>query len=123
MPKFSRSSIDKLNTCCEELQDICHKAIKEYDFAVLFGHRGEQEQNDCFKRGTTKLRYPNSKHNSVPSDAVDIAPYPISWSNKKRFVDLSVIIKRIAKEKGINIVWGGDWGKFCDMPHYEVKRG
>lgn len=120
MPKFSERSLQQLNTCCQELQDICNEAIKEMDFTVICGHRSEKEQNEAFERGASKLKYPNSKHNSNPSIAVDIAPYPIKWTDKKRFIELSKIMKRIAKEKNIELVWGGDW-KFVDMPHYEVK--
>lgn len=122
MPKLSERSLKQLSTCCQELQDICNEAIKYFDFTVIQGHRGEREQNDAFNRGASKLRYPESKHNTNPSLAVDIAPYPIRWTDKKKFVELSKIMKRIAKEKNINLVWGGDW-KFVDMPHYEVKVG
>jgi peptidoglycan LD-endopeptidase CwlK len=121
MPKFSERSLQQLNTCCHELQDICNEAIKEMDFTVICGHRGEKEQNEAFERGASKLKYPNSKHNTNPSIAVDIAPYPIKWTDKKRFIELSKIMKRIAKEKNIELVWGGDW-KMQDLVHFEIKK-
>jgi peptidoglycan LD-endopeptidase CwlK len=121
MPKFSERSLQQLNTCCHELQDICNEAIKEMDFTVICGHRGEKEQNEAFERGASKLKYPNSKHNINPSIAVDIAPYPIKWTDKKRFIELSKIMKRIAKEKNIELVWGGDW-KMQDLVHFEIKK-
>lgn len=121
MPKFSERSELQLKTCCKELQDICNEAIKEMDFTVICGHRGEKEQNEAFERGASKLKYPNSKHNSNPSIAVDIAPYPIKWTDKKRFIELSKIMKRIAKEKNIELVWGGDW-KMQDLVHFEIKK-
>ena len=74
MPYFGRLSTQRLSTCDERLQDICNEAIKVYDFSVLCGHRDEIEQKKLFREGKSKLEYPHSKHNSIPSLAVDIAP-------------------------------------------------
>lgn len=120
MSNFSKISLKRLNTCDPKLIKICQEAIKEYDFSVLCGHRGEKEQNQAFKEGRSKLSYPKSKHNVTPSKAVDIAPYPIDWNNIDRFIELSVIIKRIASENNIKIRWGGNFKNFKDYPHFEL---
>jgi peptidoglycan L-alanyl-D-glutamate endopeptidase CwlK len=120
MPRFSSHSLAVLKTVDPSLREICMRAIKEYDFSVLCGHRNEHDQNEAYDAGRSRLKWPNSKHNSYPSLAVDIAPYPILWSDPVRFVELSKIIKRIASEIMIPIQWGGSWVKFCDMPHYEL---
>ncbi len=32
----------------------------------------------------SKIRWPDGKHNTVPSSAVDVTPYPVVWDNRKR---------------------------------------
>ena len=101
---------------------ILKEAIHIYDFSVLCGHRGKDEQNLAYKKGFSKLKFPESKHNSIPSRAVDIAPYPIDWDDHKRFYELAGIIKGIAHEKGIEIRWGGNFRGWKDLPHFELRR-
>jgi len=128
MYKFSNTSQKRLSECAPELQEIMNEAIKIVDFMVLCGHRGEQEQNKAFSEGKSKLKYPQSKHNSKPSRAIDIAPYPLDWNNLSRFYHLAGIVRGIAHQKGIKIRFGGDWdmdgeitdNKFNDLPHVEL---
>jgi hypothetical protein len=75
MPDFNKQSKFQLFGCVKELQDLCNEAIKKYNFAVICGHRGEAGQEKAFAEHTTKVHYPNSKHNSDPSKAVDIVPF------------------------------------------------
>jgi peptidoglycan L-alanyl-D-glutamate endopeptidase CwlK len=104
------------------------EAIKFIDFTILEGHRGKDLQNLYYEQGKSKLKYPQSKHNKYPSLAVDIAPYPINWNDRERFVYLAGIIKGIASSLGHNIRWGGDWNQnnnlkdqsFFDLPHFEI---
>ncbi len=127
MPKFSSKSLERLQTCDSRLQEICHEAVKQMDFVVICGHRGEAEQNKAFQGGFSKLKFPDSKHNKLPSLAVDIAPCVviagktvIDWDNISAFKKLGGIVKQIAKEKGYQISWGGDWKSFKDYPHFEI---
>lgn len=136
MPKFGKGSLTKLSTCDSRIQKVMNEAIKHYDFTVLYGYRTPEEQFELYKQGrqlqngkwikvgktVTELdgKIKKSNHNSNPSKAIDIAPYPIDWNNIKRFEELATVVKRCAKELGIEITWGGDW-KMKDYPHYEVK--
>lgn len=120
MPKFSKTSQEKLNTCHPFLQEICNELIKEMDFTVICGERDKVAQDEAFSKGTSKLKFPKSKHNTKPSNAVDLAPYPIDWSNHSRFTALATRFKQIAEHKSINVSWGGDWKGFKDMPHFEL---
>jgi peptidoglycan LD-endopeptidase CwlK len=117
---FSSHSLKQLRTCDPALCEIMQRAIREYDFSVLCGHRGEAEQNAAYDEGHTRLKWPHSKHNSYPSRAVDVAPYPVRWSDPVRFVELSKVILRIAGELMIDVEWGGLWSRFPDLPHYQL---
>jgi len=121
MPKFSNKSKERLATCHDKLQAICNEAIRITDFTVLEGHRGEERQNELYKKGSTKAVFGASKHNFKPSLAVDLAPYPIDWEDTERFAELAGVIKAVAFKYGVNITWGGDWHSFKDMPHYEIE--
>lgn len=118
--RFSSNSLKALKTVDAALREICNRAIAEYDFSVLCGHRNEHEQNEAYDGGYTRLKWPYSKHNSYPSRAVDLAPYPIRWLEPVRFVELSKVILRIAYELMIDVEWGGTWSRFPDLPHYQL---
>ncbi len=124
MPVFSRKSKERLAECHPDLQAVLNEAIKVTDFTVLCGHRGEKEQNEAFASGHSKLKYPQSRHNKVPSEAADCAPYPVSWEPKDecRFYFIAGVILAAAKHLGKEIVWGGSWQSFRDLPHFEIKK-
>ena len=130
MPTFSKLSEQRLATCDPRLQALLREAIKHVDFTVLCGHRGQDEQEDSFRTGHSKVRWPNSKHNTLPSVAVDIAPYPIDWKDHRAFSRLFGYIERIAHEQGVSVRWGGDFDgnwrsndSFVDLPHIELRDG
>lgn len=119
MYKFSKKSKEKLATCHPDLQKIANELIKIMDVTILCGHRDEEAQNKAFHKGNSKLEYPNSKHNQIPSLAVDIVPYPLNWSDIEMFQRMCGIIEGIAHEKGIKIRMGRDFS-FKDFPHAEL---
>lgn len=123
MPKFSKRSKKRLLECDPKLRKIMNEAIKHYDFSILCGHRGKQAQNKAYYSGFSTLMFPKSRHNKKPSLAVDIAPYPIDWSNSARFYTLAGVVKLVAKQLKIRYSWGGNWKNFKDLPHYQVKQG
>ena len=126
--KFGPASRGRLNTVHPLLVEICEEAIKHIDFSVICGHRTEEAQKQAVLDKASKVNYPNSKHNSLPSMAVDIAPYPIDWNNTTRFAHLIGLVRGIAAMKGIKIRTGSDWDsdgditdhKFMDWPHVEL---
>ena len=89
-------------------------------------HRTEEEQAALYAQGrTTKGKVvtqlkSGSKHNFFPSQAFDIAfvrkDRALDWSPQyfKLFAD-------IVKEVAPDVKWGGDWKKFKDFPHFEIK--
>jgi peptidoglycan LD-endopeptidase CwlK len=128
MPKFSTTSLERLETCCEPLQEIMHRVIKVYDFTILEGRRNEETQNRYYKAGKSKLRYPRSKHNGIPSEACDICPWPIDWDDIEAFCYLGGLVVATGASLGHKIRWGGNWDmdnvimhdqKFQDLVHFE----
>ncbi|MFA5604199.1 MAG: M15 family peptidase [Bacilli bacterium] len=140
MPSFSKRSKEALATCHPDIQKVLNKAIEFIDFTVLEGLRGKEAQNAAFKNGYSKVKWPNGNHNHPDhpdpdpevcgpiSKAVDIAPYPIVWSDTERFVLFAGVILGIAFTMGIKLRWGGDWNrntqvkdeKFRDWGHFEL---
>ncbi len=130
MPKFSHKSLANLATADKRLQDLFNEVVKHYDCTILCGTRSKEDQEAAFKKGWTTLHFPHSKHNALPSRAVDVAPYPINWNDLHRFYHFGGYVRGIAQKMGISIRWGGDWNgnfdlkdqNFYDLPHYEVRE-
>lgn len=131
MPTLSKASLLRLQTCHPSLQEILLEAIKFVDFTVVCGNRGEAEQNQAYAIGKSQLKFPDSKHNHMPSLAVDIAPFAggqIVWNDKELICNIAYFIKGIAAAKGINLRLGCDWNgnwkvsdeKFLDAFHLEL---
>ena len=139
MPKFSKESLRKLNTCHPDIIKVMNEAIKYYDFKVIYGHRTKEEQFEIFREGrdliggvwtvTDKSKVKTSLdgkmkvsyHNYYPSKAIDIAPYPIDWNDVKRFDEMGEIVMREAKKLGIKLTWGKNFKSLVDRPHFEVS--
>jgi peptidoglycan L-alanyl-D-glutamate endopeptidase CwlK len=135
MPSFSKRSLDRLATCHPDIQKVMNEAIKHFDFAVLSGFRSPNEQLELYKQGrelkdgkwirvgktVTNVDGVNtkSKHNHSPSQAIDIAPYPIDWDDIERFEQMAVVVMYCAHKLGIKLTWGGDW-RMKDYPHFEL---
>ena len=114
MPQFSQRSLDRISTTHPDLQKVLKEAIiNGPDFTIIFGHRGEEDQEKAFREGKSRLRWPQSKHNQLPSTAVDIAPWTggIDWQNINAFRRLASYIMGIADANGVRMRWGGDWDR------------
>jgi len=129
MAEFGTSSRSRLNTCHMDIVRVMEQAIKSGpDFSIVCGHRNNVDQSKAFDNGLSQVKYPNSKHNSMPSTAIDIVPYPVDWEDLNRFRVLAGYILGTAHTMGIELRWGGDWDrdydegdeKFRDMPHFEL---
>lgn len=145
MPKFSKASLAKLDTCHPDIKKVMLEVIKELDIAVNFGHRTAAEQLVLFKKGrvfnngrwvkTGKTvtdkdgTIRKSKHNYLPSLAIDIYPFPLDWNNLDRFHHQKDVVMKCANRLGVELVWGADWdgdGNIAehtlqDYPHFELK--
>lgn len=130
MPYFSQQSKDRLATCHQDLQLVFNEVIRHFDCKVLEGHRDEATQNKLFYATPprTQVKFPDSSHNSMPSRAVDVMPYPIDWGDRERCHYFAGFVLGVAASMGIKIRWGGDWdrdtevddNRFDDLPHFEL---
>jgi hypothetical protein len=128
MPAFGTNSKNNLAQAHPLLQELFNEVVKGFDCSVLCGFRGQVEQDEAYSAGKTTLKFPDSKHNKSPSQAVDVAPYPIDWADRDRFHYFAGYVKGIAARLGIQITWGGDWdndtqtkdNNFDDLPHFEL---
>jgi len=116
-------SYRRLATCRTALQSLVLAAAEDYELMVLCGHRGEADQNKAFDTGKSKVRWPNGRHNSLPSRAVDLAPWPLDWEDLGRFDAMGRHVLEVAKRLQIPVIWGGNWKRFVDRPHFELVEG
>lgn len=141
MNKYSKSSKARLETCDTDLQIIFKNVLPGFDHSILCGHRGETAQNAAYNAipQKSKLRWPDSKHNTLPSLALDAAPYDysisgIDWEDIERLTYFAGYVMGVAQvlyDEGLitsKLLWGGDWDhdtnvkdeKFRDMVHFEL---
>jgi hypothetical protein len=136
MPTFSSRSIGHLATCDERLIQLMNEVIKHVDCTIICGHRDMEAQEQAYRDKKSMKRWPDSKHNSVPSRAVDVAPYfannppgeKIDWNNVAEFRYFAGFVMGIATQMGLKIRSGSDWNgdfdlddqKLVDLPHVEI---
>ena len=151
MPYFSSVSRNRLDSCHPDIHRVMSIAIDVYDFSILCGERDKEEQDRCFAEGLSQVQYPDSRHNTEPSLAVDVAPYPVRGPNDldalierlvenmapmrqimaainrkiervARFHRLAGLIQGIAIAEKVDLEWGGDFVNFKDLPHFQLKE-
>lgn len=154
--QLSARSLNNLNGVHPSLVKVVKRAIEltKQDFIVIEGVRSREQcminygkgrtAAQCLAKGipakyanpkaakVTWLSNPfNSKHCKQKDGyghAVDICPYPVDWSDVKKFDVIAKAMFAAAKELGVNIRWGADWDKDgkprergeSDSPHFEI---
>lgn len=108
------------------LQEILTEFLFYKDISIICGFRSKEEQEEAFCKGCSKAHFGQSPHNFNPARAVDIVPYPIpmkngQWdNNSKEWNEVANLFLEIAKQKNIQITWGGTFKKLVDKPHFEL---
>lgn len=120
--KFGKSSKKRLATLHPDLQKVLNEVIKIYNISIICGHRKERAQNFAYKNNKSTKKWPDSRHNSLPSEAVDLAPWPICWDDVEEFFYMAGIVMVVAKSLGIELEWGGRWRHPKDCPHFQLAR-
>lgn len=119
---FSDKSEKILLTCDKKLQKLAKTAIlyTRVDFAIISGERNKTVQDSLFRANKSKLVYPYSKHNQVPSAAFDFAVWSETnhafiWKPLSYYFYLYGVFDTIAKEQGIVIRSGLNWDSDADF--------
>ena len=109
-----------------------HPDILEFESALvrrweklgvpMFTHecvRSAERQDELFRDGFSKARAGSSAHEF--GCAVDVVHGVLGWNLDARQWGLVAHVgKEVAAQKGIAVVWGGDW-KFYDPAHWELE--
>lgn len=130
--RWGRRSLEILEDVHPNLVLVVTRGLHYMDLAVqqYGGYRTPTIQGVLFdekkskKDGIIKL----SRHQSRPSEAVDLAPYPINWKDPRRWYYMGGLIRAIGEEMGIPVRWLGDMDsdgeildqQFFDLGHFEL---
>jgi hypothetical protein len=137
---LSTLCLQRLNSCDPRLIRIVTDAAKIVELTVVMGHRGQAEQDEAFRTGKSKLKWPYGNHNASPSRAVDLAPLyydvgkiaKIDWNDVAAFGRMMGVVQAIAYQQGVKLRFGMDWDgdyrtvgrdpneHFLDAPHVEL---
>lgn len=120
--KLSARSKDRLIGVHHRLVAVVERAIEitEIDFAVNEGVRTMEKQLEYVRSGASQTLA--SRH--LTGHAVDLAAFigkELRW-DWPLYHKIAAAMKQAAKELNVPIVWGGDWKKFPDGPHFELDR-
>lgn len=129
MAAFGEASLKQLDTCDDRLKRLFLDVVEGWDCQVLEGKRSEAQQKINVANGVSKTM--QSKHVyplDGPSLAVDVAPYPVKWTDLPRFYAFAGFVIGTARKMGLTLRWGGDWNsnrdfsdqRFNDLPHFEL---
>lgn len=138
MNHFSDASKAKLETCHRDLRTLFAHVEQDFDCTIVCGHRDKPDQDKAFAEGKSKLPYPQSKHNRIPSEAVDAAPYingKVDWTRDQLLFFAGYVKGKADQLFKIGVMThrirlGADFSgdndvndeKFRDEPHFELIR-
>lgn len=105
-----------------DLRRVVERAItlSAVDFRVLEGVRTKARQRALVAAGASRTM--NSRH--LTGHAVDLGALVngrIAW-DWPLYVTIADAMKQAAKELAVPVIWGGDWPRFRDGPHFELLR-
>lgn len=119
---LSKRSKQKLNGVHDDLSRVVRRAIEltDVDFVVLEGVRTLERQRELYRIGATRII--KSRH--LTGHAVDLGAWvdhQVQW-HWPLYHRIAKAMKQAARECQVAIVWGGDWSRFKDGPHFELSR-
>lgn len=111
-----------------DLVRVVERARATASFVVTEGLRTRERQQHLVAIGASQTM--NSRH--LTGHAVDLAYWlddgdgvpengEIRW-DWPLYEQLARAMKAAAQDLGVPIVWGGDWPRFRDGPHFELDR-
>ena len=120
--RLSERSRNRLKGVHPDLVAVFEAAIRTtpVDFMVTEGLRTATRQAALVKAGASRTL--NSRH--LTGHAVDIAAVvdgAVRW-DWPLYPRIAEAIKAAARARGVALVWGGDWPRLRDGPHFELDR-
>lgn len=119
---FSLRSKNNLRGVHPDLVKVVERALEltSVDFMVIEGVRSYDRQKALFAAGASRTM--NSRH--LTGHAVDLMAIV---DGKGRwdwplYDKIAQAVRMASMDLKIPIVWGGDWPKFRDGPHFELQR-
>jgi peptidoglycan L-alanyl-D-glutamate endopeptidase CwlK len=121
--KLGLRSKQRLKGVHPDLVAVVKRAIEisDVDFTVLEGMRSVDRQRELVAKGASTTM--NSRH--LTGHAVDLGAWvggTVRW-DWPLYHKIANAVKKAAKELDVEIVWGGDWKKFPDGPHFQLDWG
>ena len=121
--KLGLRSKQRLKGVHPDLVKVVKRAIEisDVDFTVLEGLRSVDRQRKLVDKGASTTM--NSRH--LTGHAVDLGAWvggTVRW-DWPLYHKIAAAMKQAAKELDVEIVWGGDWTKFPDGPHFQLDWG
>lgn len=120
--RLSKRSRDNLVGVHPALRAVVDSAITRtgVDFMITEGLRTPQRQAALVKAGASSTH--NSRH--LTGHAVDVAAWvdgQVRWE-WPLYPSIAEAFKDAAQEQGVALIWGGDWPRLRDGPHFELCR-
>jgi len=94
--------------------------ISPVDFMITEGLRDAKRQAALVKAGASRTL--NSRH--ITGHAVDVAALVdgrVRW-DWPLYPKIAAAFRAAATRYGVPIIWGGDWPRLRDGPHFELDR-
>ena len=144
--RFGERSLSNLENVNPDLVKVMMEAIKTspVDFTIVEGLRSKERQQYLFSQGRTRPGKKVTNADGIKNlsnhqdeadgkkdglgSAVDLFPFflgKVQVDHKDTIKNLKLIadhIKKVAASLKIEIVWGGDWKKPYDPPHFQLKK-
>lgn len=133
---YGMGSLRNRENVDSELLGVFNEVLVIYDHSIICGHRIEVDQTTAYENKRSKKQWPDSRHNALPSEAVDVLPWfddGRSYTREDQCV-FAGVVKAVAFRRGVSIRWGGDWDgdnkrnntdgtTLDDLAHFEIVKG
>lgn len=119
---LSRRSRDRMAGVHPDLVGVVEQAItlSPVDFMVTEGLRTKERQRALVRAGASRTLM--SRH--LTGHAVDVAALvdgAVRW-DWPLYPRIAEAFRAAARRRGVALVWGGDWPRLRDGPHFELDR-
>jgi len=120
--RLSQRSRERLKGVHPDLVAVVEAAIllTPVDFMVTEGLRTPARQAELVRAGASRTL--NSRH--LTGHAVDVAAWVdggVRW-DWPLYPRIAEAFKAAAKGRDVALIWGGDWPRLRDGPHFELDR-